>query len=469
MPRDSGGRRKLVILIALFLIVAMTLGYLGYLIAGLTGLIGGGGGEAKLSGCDWNARINMSSSYIPGYDSVFVAMNITELAPGDYNMTITLANEGGSMVDLTDELAGGANNTAKLTLLFFNEYGEVLRKNLAISSATVRILPQNQLSFEFSFSDVGDRVYALLYFHNLPLRLGMWLKDPTHLPGSCGENVENPTPKTILYSRWATLVQGLTVLEVMLYSNATAPVQVSYTGPTENTTPTLFKAEIYDPYNYQVQRMASPPLDNTTKFTVPSNGYVVIGVAAGQIWGEPDKLSIKYNMTVDGATVQGYDGKYSKAGWTEDKPGMWVVKGYSKTLSNGLEYTMTYAYNGYILVIRDAAITNPANHPILMPAKASLSPIKGVPLPALRILIKSANDTNVNGGYALLSVQGIHINKTEGEGDNTVFYYELSPGQDVPIGGVVTYKAPYDQVQKLEITTPWGETITLYFDEMYQP
>jgi len=470
LPRESGGRRKLVILIALFLIIAMTLGYLAYLLKGLTGILGGGGGgSAHLSGCDWRGRINMSSSYIPGYDTVFAAMNISRLAPGDYNLTIILANEGGQIVDLTQQLAGGSNNTPKLTILFFDKYGDAERRNLAVSSASVRILPQNQVKYEFTLTGVGERVYTILYFHNLPLRLGAWLQDPAHLAGSCGEYVENPTRETVLYARWATLAEGLTVLEAILYSNASAPVEVAYTGAAANQTPTLFTAEIYDPYNYLVQRMASPPLANTTRYKIPPNGYQVLGVAAGQIWGEPAKLKLDFNMTIDGHAAEGYEGDYSKAGWTSHKPGMWVVKGYSRTLSNGLEYTMTYAYNGYILVIRDASITNPTDHTLLMPAKASLSPIRGIPLPALKIRVLTQNDTALDGGWTLLSMQGLHINKTEGEEENTVFYYELPPGASVPIRGVVTYKALYGEAGKLEITTPWGEIITLYFDDIYQP
>ncbi|MCE4606198.1 MAG: hypothetical protein F7B59_02575 [Desulfurococcales archaeon] len=413
-------------------------------------------GEKGLECGEW-IPASLDQTVIPDYPQISIKYYLTEVSNlGDYILKIVIRNSGKTAFNLDTILGPSEDTQGNMIIVVFDKTGFIDQKPLIVSqgSRTVDAESASTILFKLHLS-ITDPVYSMLVIPKVSVRLGAWMKDFSELRGVCGMHVES-LGGAKLVERWVTLVEGLTVFESYIDSNNREAV-VNVTGNDESA----YKASVYDDHGVLVQLLESPKYFETS---FGFNGLMVLGVAAGQIRGEPYTINVFNSFTVNGINAEGFKVKYSTKPWPNIVPGKWVSGRYKIDLNNGLTLKLEFAYNGYILVIRDGDLYNPTDKNITFNSLIPCSPTKEYPIPAIKISQGSRYPS-----WLVLNVTYKMVKPTRING-SIALEVTLEPKQHINSRGWAIVEVPYKKGKPIPVylTMPWCRETQIDLSEFYK-
>ena len=413
-------------------------------------------GQAGLECREWTP-FSLNQTVIPGYPQISIDYYLDKVSNlGDYILKIVVQNKGNTTFNLDTILGPYQNTRGDMIIVVFNKYGFIDQKPLVVSQES-RLVGAGSIStiiFKLHFS-ITDPVYSMLVIPKASVRLGAWMKSFDELRGVCSTHTEN-LGNAELVERWVTLVEGLTVFESYVDSHSGEAV-INITGDDGSA----YKAYIYDDRGVLVQLLESPRY-STTSFSF--KGFMVLGVAAGQIRGEPYTIDVFNSITINGFNAQGFKGAYSTRTWPSVVPGKWVSGQYEIDLDNGLKLKLEFAYNGYIFVIREGDLYNPTDKNITFNTLIACSPTKEYPIPAIKI-----SSGSYLPSWLVLNVTYKIVKPTKING-SIALEITLQPKHHIKSRGWAIVEAPYKKGETIPVylTMPWCKKTQIDLSEFYK-
>ncbi|MCE4614565.1 MAG: hypothetical protein F7B60_03455 [Desulfurococcales archaeon] len=450
-------KRRFIVLVFGAFLLAIIIGELAvFFFMGSRGRTGGLTGQTGLECGKWTPP-SLNQSVVPGYPQITVAYSLTKVSElGDFVLKVIFHNNGRAAFNLDTILGSYQNSKGDMIVVVFDKYGFIDQKPLIVRQES-RIVASGLSSiivFKLHLS-VTDPVYSMLVIPRASIRLSAWMKNFNELRGVCGSNAEN-LDGAVLVERWVTLLEGLTVFESYIESNG-EQATINITGDDG----TVYRASIYDNRGVLIQLLESPIyFEKSFSF----NGLLVLGVSAGQIRGEPYTIEVFNSFNTNGVQAQGYKKEYSTKPWPDTTPGKWVAGQYKIDLDNGLTLKIEFAYNGYILVIRDGDLYNPSNTNVTFKSLIPCSPTKEYPIPAIKF-----SSGNYYPSWLVLNVTSKMVKPVS---INNSLALEITIGSKYHIKsrGWAIVEAPYKKGGKIPvyITMPWCKKVEIDLSEFYR-
>jgi hypothetical protein len=406
--------------------------------------------------CEWSP-ISLNETVFPEYPDVSVSYNLKEASSlGDFFLEIKFTNRGSNVFDLNNVLGGLPSGNGDMIIVVFDNSGFIDSKPLAVRSDSKILGPgkSSRILFKVHF-DLSDPVYSILVFPNAGVRLSSWIIDPHNLKGVCDQFTEELSGVKLV-ERWATLVEGLTVFEAYVDTQG-GTISIEAFGDSN----TSYRATIYDNREAIIQIMSSP---NLPRRELNVTGFIVLGASAGQIRGEPYIIDVFNSMKINGIEVNGYKKLYSQKPWPTEIPGKWVTGQYKIDLDNGLVFKIEFAYNGYILVVRNSELLNPSKENRTFNVLLDCSPTKAYPVPAVKF-----SSPNYYPAWLALNISSRAATPVKING-SLALKITMPPGSTISGRGWAIIKAPYRKGASIPvtITMPWCEKTIVDLSSFYK-
>jgi hypothetical protein len=449
-------KRRLVILVFGAFLLAIIVGELAVFFfmgsRGHTNLTGAAGLECG----EWSP-VSLNRSLIPGYPQIYMTYSLSKVSDlGDFVLKVIFQNNGKAPFNLDTLMGQNQNGMGDMVVVVFDKYGFIDQKPLVVREESRIVNPGSSsvVVFKLHFS-ITDPVYSMLVIPHSGVRLGSWMKDFDELEGVCDSKAQN-LGGAMFVERWVTLVEGLTVFESFLDSNG-KQVSVNITGEDG----LVYRASVYDDRGVLVQVLESP---RYAKKIFRFNGLMVLGVSAGQIRGEPYTIDVFNSLNINGVDVQGFRQAYSAKAWPDKVPGKWVAGQYKIDLDNGLKLTIEFAYNGYILVVREGDLYNPTKNNITFNSLITCSPTTEYPIPAIKF-----SSGSYYPSWLVLNVTS-KIVKPETINGSLALKITVGPGHHVKSRGWAIIEAPYKKGENIpvSVTLPWCKKVTVDLSQFYK-
>ncbi len=460
MARGRINRTKLIVIVFGAFLLAIIIGEMAVFLfsnpSSRNGFSHKASGEGMKCG-SWGIE-ELSETVFPSHPGMSISFKLVKVSIyGDYILRVKITNNYNTPVNLDDVLGKPSQRQGDMVFILFDRYGNIDRKTLVVREESRIIGARDSVTLDYKLQmSVTNPVYAVLVAPKASIRIGQWVEPRSSLSGVC-KAVSWKYNGVRVVERWATLVEGLTVMEAYVDASK-ASATVSITG-SEGLS---YNAVIKDPSGETVQVLSS--VNYNTPTIKVERGILVLGVSAGQIRGEPSRIEVNNTFKVNGNMVPDYKGSYSNEKWPSSIPGKWVAGFMEKNLSNGLKASIEYAYNGYIFVVKGVKLANPSPSNASFYALVNCSPIAAYPLPAVRV-----DSSQGRSAWLPLSVPR-NLSSLGFLNGTQALKVIMPPGYSVNSTGWAIVVLLYEKQgeHSIKLRFPWCEDVNINVDEVYK-
>jgi hypothetical protein len=446
------GRRLLIAGGAILIVAVMVLAYAAFLaggkrpVASTNTQTAGGSGIA----CEpaWGPS-NLNATILPSNSNILFSMDTKRLSDG-WLVRVIVINNGTETVDLPWLAKEG------LQLVVYNSIGSRSGATILKTSRVPVLQPRGMVVLEARIHPTSGAplpVYVAVFNPKQGVALAGWLEDPARLALACGAYKVEAGSAVVLF-RWIHTIYGLTVVEGATTARDDTVLRISGA---------VYNATLLDPAGGIVGLFRGIAYNGT--ILLHAGQVLVLGGLGSYTAGMPATVNLTVNLEVGSSHIKGYEGRFDNIASSPRFRESWRYA--SATLrNNSLAIVVDYAYNGYILVVKNVKLVASENTSVTLNASY---PVRLFGMPVVGVRLDLEGGLGGSASYAvseLGSSSGVRLVSSDPK-HHTYTYsivmgsYTLSKlldlsGISTPREHYTVFYAPIDSNPKMRVTTPWG-------------